>query len=316
MIRRLVEIRRVMTEENSKSPRWLVVLLVALPAWLLVSGAAGVWYFLHREKQAEVRGQQRFARTVSESSLADDLRKLTDFIGERHTASADGATGLTRSAAMIEGLLGPSNTGYAVRRVRGPDKWPLLHVPLSGGESKAAALWVVASYDSRPGSPGVEANATGLVAAIAAAQAMADDGIVLPVHFVFIPHANDPGAPVAETVAMLGELVRVSGPAGMVLYVEAMGGGAELWFSARDASVIPLDHVRGLGLVRDDGRAASGTPADLAGMLADAGLPAIRVATGPPVAADDPDDRQPAPTVLASAAGRLVELIRRCAAAR
>jgi hypothetical protein len=305
-----------MSEGNPKSPRWLAVLLVVLPAWLLLSGAAGIWYFLHLEDQAEIRGQQRFARTVSESSLADDLRKITQLIGERHTASEEGATGLTRSAAMIEGLLGPSNTGYAVRRARGPDKWPLLHVSLSGGKSKAAALWVVASYDSRPGSPGVEANATGLVAAIAAAQAMADDQTTLPVHFVFIPHANEPGAPVVETVAMLGDLVRGTGPASMVLCVEAMGGGAELWFSGRDATVIPQDHLRALGLFRDDGQGTSGSPAGLAGMLADAGLPAIRVATGPPVTADDADDRLPAPVVLASAAGRLIELIRRCSSAQ
>jgi hypothetical protein len=216
---------------------------------------------------------------------------------------------------MIEGLLGPSNTGYTVRRVRGPEEWPLLHIELAGGKSNAGALWVVASYDSRPGSPGAEANATGIAAVLAAAQAMADDSFSRSVHFVFIPHANEHGASAEETAAMLRDLVRGSGPAAWVLCVEAMGGGAGLWFSAPDADAIPLEHTRALGLVRDHGEAAPGAQQDLAGALVASGLPAVRVATRPALAADEPDDLLPAPVALASAVGRLIELLRRCAAA-
>jgi hypothetical protein len=304
----------MMSEENPKRPRWLAVLLVALPVWLMLSGAAGIWYFIHREKEAEISGRQRFARTVSVSSLADDMRKLTALIGERHTGSVEAGISLTRTAAMIEGLLGPSNTGYTVRRVRGPQEWPLLHVLLPGGEAKSAALWVVVSYDSRPGSPGVEANATGLAAVMAAAQAIADDRPARTVHFAFIPHANDPGAPVEKTAGMLRDLMRGTGPAGVVLCVEAMGGGSELWISARDAAAIPMKHTHALGRVMDHGEATSGSTADLAGMLADSGLPAVRVATRSSVMAGDPDARQPDSQMLASSAGRLIELIRRCAA--
>lgn len=301
-----------MTEENDKRPRWLALLLVLLPLWLLLSGAAGVWYFLHREKQAEIRGQQRFARMVSEAALADDLRKIVEFIGERHASSEAGAIGLTRAAAMIEGLLGPSNTGYTVRRTRGPARWPLLHVSLPGSKKDAEAIWVVASYDSRPGSPGVEANATGLAATLAAAQALAGDQPARPLHIVFTPHANDPASPVTETAEVLRGLILSNGAPYLVLCVQAMGGGAELWLSSQDSDAIPIEQVRGLGIARD---VTSDGTADSAVRLATRGLPAVRVSTRPAVAAEDPDDRLPAPATLAAASGRLIELIRRCAAA-
>jgi hypothetical protein len=301
-----------MTEETENRPRWLAVLLVLLPLWLILSGAAGIWWFLHREKQEEIRGQQRFARMVSEKSLADDLRKIVDYIGERHASSEAAATGLTRTAAMIEGLLGPSNTGYTVRRARGPENWPLVHVSLPGGNEKSPALWIVASYDSRPGTPGVEANATGLAATLAAAQAIAADQPARPVHIAFIPHANDAGSPVAETAAALRLLIVSSGAPQLVLCVEAMGGGEELLLSSPDNAAIPLQLIRGIATVRDT---PSDAPADLTSRLVSQNLPAVRVATRPSPAADDPDDRLPAPAALAAASGRLIELIRRCAAA-
>jgi hypothetical protein len=51
----------------------------------------------------------------------------------------------------------------------------------------------------------------------------------------------------------------------------------------------------------------------LAGLLLDAGLPVVRVSTGPAPAMDADDDVIPAASTLAASAGRLVELIRRCA---
>ena len=59
--------------------------------------------------------------------------------------------------------------------MHGPADWPLIHVTLRGKNPDSPAVWVLTSYDSRPGSPGVEANATGLAATLAAAQALAGD---------------------------------------------------------------------------------------------------------------------------------------------
>lgn len=308
-----METTPAMTEETEKRPRWLAILLVLLPLWLILSGAAGIWWFLHREKQEEIRGQQRFARMVSEKSIADDMRKIVGYIGERHTSSEAAATGLTRTAAMIEGLLGPANTGYTVRRTRGPANWPLIHVSLPSENDESSSLWIVASYDSRPGSPGVEANATGLAATLAAAQAIAADQPARPIHLAFIPHANAPGSPVAETAAALRQLIVSSGAPRLVLCVEAMGGGEELLIiSSPDNTAIPLQQTRGLATIRDT---PADSPADLTGRLVAQNLPAVRVANRPPPTAEDPDDRPPSPAALAAASGRLIELVRRCAAA-
>ncbi|MGA0845828.1 MAG: hypothetical protein ACO3RV_04740, partial [Luteolibacter sp.] len=59
-----------MNDQPEKKARWVAVLLVVLPLWLLLSGIAGVWYFVHRDAKEEARVQQWFSRVVSEKSLA------------------------------------------------------------------------------------------------------------------------------------------------------------------------------------------------------------------------------------------------------
>lgn len=299
-----------MTQENSDRPRWVAWMLVILPLWLLVSGVGSVWYFLHREKKQELAGQQRFARSVSESAIADDLGKIVGIIGERHGSSPDAAKNLSRAAAMIEGSLGPSNTGFEVRRERGPADWPLLHVAIAGANPDAPAVWVVCSYDSRPGSPGVEANATGIVAVLAAAQALAAEKPRAGVHFAFVPHANDPESPTLETAAGLAKMI---GAPSAILCVEAMGGGEVLWLSSRDSAAAPLELAQGLGMVRGAEIVCIGDDADLASVLFEMGLPAVRVSTRPQLTAREADATLPPSATLAASAGRLVELIRRCA---
>jgi hypothetical protein len=46
------------------------------------------------------------------------------------------------------------------------------------------------------------------------------------------------------------------------------------------------------------------------------GLPAVRIATRPPLASDEPDDRMPAEAPLAQSAIYLTELIKRCVNSR
>jgi hypothetical protein len=298
-------------ETPPKRSRLIVVLLVALPLWLVLSGGFAVWYFLRQEKlEAEVE-RQRFVQAVSAVMIADDLRKLVDVIGERHASSAQAAANLRRAASMIEGLLGPSNTGFTVTRHRGPGDHPLLQVTLRGLKTDAPAVWVITSYDSRPGSPGVEANATGLAATLAAAQALADHQPLVPIHFLFVPHANDPGSPVAGIAPIVANL---AARPGAVLCVEAMGAGETLWLSSNVPKAPPLGQIEGLGSVIEESIACPGGRTGLAGLLARAGLPAVRVATRPAVAPDEPDTTVPAAVTVAASAGRLVELLRRCAA--
>ena len=302
-----------MTDETPKRPKWASVLLVVLPLWLVVSGGLAMWYFSGEDSRREEVEQERFAQAVSAPMLADDLKKLVEIIGERNGASESAAKNLTRAASMIEGLLGPSNTGYTVRRVQGPADWPLLQVTIPGKNPDAPAIWVLSSYDSRPGSPGAEANATGLAATLAAAQALASDKRDMGIHFVFLPHANDPESPVLETATKFKE---IAGSPKAVLCVESMGAGEQLWLNSRDTAAAPLALAQGLGSVRGAEVICLGDDVDLASILFEMGLPAVRVATRPLVLPDEADDKLPAAPIVAASTGRLIELIRRCAASR
>lgn len=302
-----------MSEVSPKRPVWATALLVVLPLWLVSSGGFAMWYYFHQERKSELLEQERFATTVSEISLQDDLKKIVEVIGERNGSSEKAAANLGRMASMIEGTLGPANTGYTVRRIAGPAEWPLLQVTLRGSDAEAKAVWVISPYDSRPGSPGVEANASGVAATLAAAQALAAEKPACSVHFLFVPHANDPEGPVLETATKVKSL---AADAKAILCVEAMGAGQILWLTSRDGSALPLAEVSGLGMVKGAEVVCLGEDQDLASVLFEMNLPAVRVATRPMLTPDESDATPGPPGHLAASAGRLVELIRRCAAPR
>ena len=298
--------------ETKKRPVVVTFFLVLLPLWLLGSGGGALWYYFHREKKQALVEQLRFIQAVSAPLMADDLRKIVEVIGERNASSATAAANLSRTAAMIEGLLGPSNTGYAVKKSNGPADWPILQVSLTSKDPAAAVVWVVTSYDSRAGSRGAEANATGLAATLAAAQALAGDTPKFPVNFAFLPHLNDLESPVLETAAKLRGLVKSAGNPKAVLCVEAMGAGEPLWLTSRDVSATPLGLVSGLGAVYGAEVVCLGDDTDLASTLFEMGLPAVRVSTRPILTIEEQDEKRPFAPTVAAATGRLIELIRRC----
>jgi hypothetical protein len=292
---------------------WVRAFIVILPLWLVASAGGALWYYFHREKQQIRVEQERFTQVVSAPLIADDLRKIVEMIGERNRGSELAKANLSRTASMVEGLLGPSNTGYAVSRIRGPGDWPLLQVSITGSKADEPAIWMVTSYDSGIGSKGGESNASGLAATLAAAQALARDKPKGAIHFLFLPHANDRDAPVVETAAKCYELIRAKGIPKAVVCVEAMGAGEDLWLSSRDSAASPLPLVEGLGAVYGADVVCLGEDADLSSLLFEMNLPAVRIATRPMLRADESDDRTPFAPTVAAATGRLVELIRRCA---
>src|SRR6478609_2793778 len=103
---------------NPKRSPAVTLLLVLLPLWLVASGGGALWYYFHKQKKEALVEQERFAQAVSVPLIADDLRKIVEIIGDRNTASPKAAANLSRTASMIEGLLGPSNTGYAVQQTK------------------------------------------------------------------------------------------------------------------------------------------------------------------------------------------------------
>ncbi|MFN9027733.1 MAG: hypothetical protein ACK5VX_16220, partial [Akkermansiaceae bacterium] len=72
-------------KEKSKS-RILPWLLVILPLWLIVSAAVFLVQYFKNEASDKSLAEQRFAKSVSAESIADDLRKIISVIGERNTS--------------------------------------------------------------------------------------------------------------------------------------------------------------------------------------------------------------------------------------
>lgn len=291
-----------------KKLRIVPVLLMLLPAWLIASAAFALVKYFRNERTAAVEEAQRFAQSVSASSLADDLNKIINVIGERNTGKP---AGLSATASMIRGVLGPSNTGYEVKAVTGPGSFPILHVTIPSLKKDAAPLWVLTSYDSPPGSRGAERNATGLAATLAAAQALAGDKPARPVHFLFLPHANDPKAPVVETALIASKLIGAAPKA--VLCVEAMGDAETLMLSSRDTTALPEVEFADLGKILGAEVVCLGEDSDLASLLFEMDRPAVRVATRPMLLPGENDDKLPFAPTLAASAGRLIELVRRLA---
>lgn len=296
------------TEEPApRRDRRVALLLWMLPLWLVISAVAGLWFYFHREKQIAQEQQPRFATEVSASGLESDVGKFLDFIGERNPGKP---AGLTSAAAMIEGSLGPSNAGYKIERLRGPEmeagSWPVVIVTLRGTEEKLPPLWVVAGYDSRPGSKGAEANATGTASVMAAASAMAGATPKRTVNFAFLPHAYDPESPLAETFSLFrGKVAK----AAEVLVVEGTGAGDKLLLSSRDATNRALRLVGNLGEVVGAESICLEDDFDLSAALFETALPAVRVSTRPVVKADEADDTAPDPAKHAAATKALVALI-------
>jgi len=303
------------SESDSSPPsRRVVALLVLLPLWLFVSSGIGLFLWWRREASAEAVEPAKFATPVEAERLADDMRKLVRIVGERHVQSEAGAYGLTRAAAMIEGTLGASNAGYRVETLRGPatgsGSWPLIVATLPGDHRPA--VWVVAGYDSRPGSPGVEANASGLASVMAVADALAGDSPGRPVCFAFVPHAYDREAPVLPALDLLRS--RAEG-VGVMLVVEATGAGGELQVSSRDARALALPALDSRATVVGAESICLEDDVDLSSVLFEIGLPAIRVATRRVVGAGEADDRLPDPEEHATATRKLAELVRALASA-
>ncbi len=295
-------------EPEEKKSRIVPWLLVILPAWLIISAAFALVKYYRDEKTDAVEEAQRFARSVSTESLADDLNKIVNVIGERHSGKPDK---LAATASMIRGVLGPSNTGYEVKAVTGPGAFPVLHVTIPSLKADAAPLWVLTSYDSPPGSRGAERNATGLAATLASAQALAADKPARPIHFLFLPHANEPEAPVIETALIASKLIG-SAPKS-ILCIEAMGDAETLILSSRDTTALPAVEFADLGEILGAEVICLGEDTDLASILFEMGLPAVRVATRPMLLPDEEDDKLPFAPTLAASSGRLIELVRRLA---
>jgi hypothetical protein len=293
-----------------KKFRLFPFLLVLLPLWLVGSGLYALVRYFKKEEAAAVLDAQRFSQTVSATAIADDMRKLVEVIGERNTNTPER---LSATAAMLQGLLGPSNIGYEVRLLAGPAEFPVLQITLPSLKSAAAPVWVITSYDSPAGSQGAEKNASGVTATVAAAQALASTRPERPVHFLFLPHANEADAPLVETALIAARLVQAAPAPRAVLCVEAMGAAETLVLSSRDTGALPEGAFAGLGEILGAEGVCLGDDFELSGTLFQMNLPALRVATRPTLLPGEKDDRVSFAPTLAASTGRLIEFVNRLA---
>lgn len=285
-------------------------------AFFAAAGFCGIWLATTKYPKPSTPPSgvvEPSAHFESFPAAADHLEKIAFGIGDRNGASENSVKNLSKTASTIEAVLQAAKPAYSVKRTAGPADWSLIHASIAGKKPKSPAVWVLSSYDSRPGSPGVEANASGLAAVLTAAEVLASAKPEADIHFVFIPHANDPESPVLETAEKFLRICTEAGKPKAILCVEAMGTGKSLWLSSRDTSAAPLALVNGLGTVKGAEVICLGDDVDLASVLFQMDLPAVRVATRPIVTPAEPDDTRPTAEILADSTGRLVELIRRCA---
>lgn len=294
-------------EEKSKS-RVLPWLLVILPLWLIVSGAFFLVRYFKNEETAKIEAEKRFAKSVSAESIADDLKKIISVIGERNTSKP---AQLSATASMIEGTLGPSNTGFEVAKINSPSEFPILKITIPSLKKSNEPIWILTSYDSPNNSRGAEKNATGLVATLAAAQSLADLSPAQPIHFLFIPHANEDDAPILETATIVSKLMEADTEPRAILCVEAMGDAEALILSSRDTTALPAVDFEDLGKILGAEVVCLGDDFDLSSTLVEMNLPAVRIATRPTLLPDESDDKIPFAPTLAASTGRLIELVRR-----
>lgn len=284
---------------------WVVFLLCLIPVWLLVSGGLGLWGNFRSQKAEEKKEAARFASVVSAPSMADDFHKLAVVIGARSSSVEEGR-GLIRAASWIEGILGPSNTGYAVGKFGGPETGglPILRIDLQGGNDKAAPLWVVGAYDSPTAESDVADASSGIVSMIAAAQALAGEKPVRPVRFVFLPHGYEASELVSSTEARFAKMVAEEGPADAILCLGSMRQGPSLRINTSLSANPALAALGSLGVVQPMNQANE----TLGTRLVSKGLPAIGIATD---RSSETAAGASEAEVLSASTGRLVELIRR-----
>ncbi len=280
-------------------------LLVILPLWLIASGVFALVKYFKAEDRKLVEEQQRFARTVSADSLADDLRKIIEVIGERNTEKPKN---LSATASMIEGLLGPGNTGYNVGKIDGPAGFPIITAKADSINSSAPPIWILTSYDSPSGSRGAEKNATGLAATLALAQAVADSKLLRPIRFIILPHVNQSAAPIEETATTAYNLIQADTTPHAILCIEAMGEQEQLILTSQNPDNIPTKELSGLGTVQLPETTYQTEASDLATMLHNKGLPTLRIATRPTLLPSETDNRPPFAPTLTASTGRLIEL--------
>ncbi len=175
--------------------------LVGLPVGLVLIPAVSIvyteWFKPYQDSLPTVREQQfatMMRKPVSHKALEEYVNVLAEDIGERHMGKMEN---LEAAAYFIESSLGKSNMGYRVNRQKfeseGNQVWNL-EVTVPGTGNSGGVVVVGAHYDTVPGSPGADDNASGVSALMCLANALIGSKNEMTIKFVAFVNEERPWA--------------------------------------------------------------------------------------------------------------------------
>jgi hypothetical protein len=180
-----------------RPPRLIRNLILGLPIGLILTSIVAMFlYFEIQERERARTSRPATRKPVDRSELASQVQMIGGTIGERHAGRPDK---LKSAATWIEGTLGPANFGFKVGRQVFPAGGIEQHnivLELTGtSEQRWGEVIVVgAHYDSAAGSPGANANGSGVAALMSLAQSFAGSAHARTVRFVFFADGAGPTA--------------------------------------------------------------------------------------------------------------------------
>jgi Zn-dependent M28 family amino/carboxypeptidase len=169
---------------------WTAVLVIGLP---LVVGAAAWWYVVRMPGETGRGALPRLtpAQTEVRRGLERHVGELAGRIGERNSAHP---AALEQAAAYVEREL--AAIGYRVDSQRWKtaigQEFRNVEVSIAGRDPTAGVVVVGAHYDSNPGTPGADDNASGVAAILELARLLHADSPARTIHLVAFANEEVP----------------------------------------------------------------------------------------------------------------------------
>jgi hypothetical protein len=155
--------------------------------------------------------------------MHDDVRLLSDTIGERNDRSPAALRNLDRAAEAIEARF--HDAGLPVRRRRVNETASNIEAVIRGSELAAESVVVGAHYDTPRGSPGADDNASGVAMLVALAHSLAGYRLDRTVRLVAFAAEEPPhlGTEMMGSACYLDELRREGPRVTSMLSLEGLG---------------------------------------------------------------------------------------------
>ncbi len=169
-------------------------LILGLPIGLIAGGVIAMIIYFRDEADAAGKGGGYTRRDITRRDLQEHVEKLAKTIGPRHMGDP---ARLNAAAKYIESTLGPANLGYRVERqtykVGDADCHNIILDMRSTGSDRVHEIVLVgAHYDSVPGTPGADDNASGVAAVMSLVQAFANTKHERSLRFVLFTNEEPP----------------------------------------------------------------------------------------------------------------------------